>query len=124
MLAIKFRRIGKRNQAAYRIVVGERRSKLRGKYREDLGWYNPQNKTYTVDADRARYWIEHGAQPTDTVHNLLVRARVLSGAKKRSVHSVVPADEVPAEQPVAEAAPEGETTPAPEAPAESPAKTE
>ena len=41
MLAIKLKRIGKKHQPSYRIVVAEKRSKLNGRYVEDLGWLNP-----------------------------------------------------------------------------------
>ena len=85
MLAIKLQRIGKKHQASFRLVVGEKRSKLNGRQVEDLGWYNPLNKEHTISKDRVLHWIHKGAQATDTVHNLLVRAGVLTGAK-RPVH--------------------------------------
>lgn len=89
MLAIKLRRIGKKNQPSYRIVIGERRSKVRGKYTEDIGWYNPKSKENTINTERARHWLEKGAQPTESVHNLLVRTGVIKG-KKHPVHSGAP----------------------------------
>lgn len=82
MLAIKFKRIGKKHQPSFRVVVAEKRSKLTGKFVEDLGWYNPRNKEFNLNKERAGYWLKNGAQPTDTVYNLFVRAEIISGAKK------------------------------------------
>lgn len=86
MLAIKFRRIGKKHQASYRVVVMEKKSKLGGKFLEDLGFYNPHTKESQINNERILHWIKNGAQPTDTVHNLLISKSVLEG-KKISVHA-------------------------------------
>jgi small subunit ribosomal protein S16 len=87
MLAIKLNRIGKKHQPTFRIVVAEKRSKMGGKYVEDLGFWNPRDKTHSINKDRAIYWIGVGAQPTDTVHNILVKDQVIKG-KKRSSHDI------------------------------------
>lgn len=87
MLAIKFKRAGKKHQAAYRVVVAEKKSKLRGKDTEDLGWVNPHAKKFELNKERAAYWLKVGAKPTATVHNLLVRAGILR-EKKVAVHGV------------------------------------
>ncbi|MBI4159625.1 30S ribosomal protein S16 [Candidatus Wolfebacteria bacterium] len=87
MLAIKFRRIGRKHQPAFRIVVAEKRSKLRGRFVEDLGWMNPLLHKFEVKKDRAAHWLTIGAQPTASVHNLFVRAGVVSGPKK-AVHKI------------------------------------
>jgi len=81
MLAIKLKRIGKKKQASFRVVVSERRSKLNGRFVEDLGWANPRTDTFNIVKDRILHWIGVGAKPTDTVHNLLVRAGVVKGPK-------------------------------------------
>lgn len=81
MLALRLKRIGKKHQAAFRLVVGERRSKLKGDYTEDLGWYNPNLKKAEFKADRVKYWMSVGAKPSDTVHNLLIKYKVIEGAK-------------------------------------------
>ncbi|EKD23912.1 MAG: ribosomal protein S16 [uncultured bacterium] len=87
MLAIKLNRIGKKNQPTFRIVVAEKRSKMGGKYVEDLGFWNPREKTHSVNKERAAYWISVGAQATDTVHNILVKDQVIK-AKKKSSHDI------------------------------------
>ncbi len=76
MLAIKFRRIGKKKQASYRIVVAEKRSKLGGRYVEDLGWFNPRNNQFDLKIDRVKYWIEQGVQPTESVAALFKKANL------------------------------------------------
>ena len=87
MLAIKLRRIGKKNQPSYRIVVSEKKSKVLGKFVEDLGWYDPKNKKFKIDKERAQYRIKTGCQPTDTVYNFFVKTGVVKGPK-RPVHKV------------------------------------
>lgn len=85
MLAIKLRRIGKRKQPSFRIIVGEKRSKTSGRFVDDIGWINPITKRYAIDRERAAHWLKSGAQPTNTVHNLLVKSSLLKG-KKRAAH--------------------------------------
>lgn len=82
MLAIKFRRIGRKHQPSFRVVVTEKRSKLQGKYVEDLGWMNPLRHEYKINQERALHWIKAGAQPTDTVHNLFVKSGIVAGPKR------------------------------------------
>jgi len=71
MLAIKFKRIGKKGQASFRVIVSERRSKINGRFLEDLGWFNPHTNKSTINIERVNYWIKNGAQPTTSVKNLL-----------------------------------------------------
>lgn len=103
MLVIRLQRIGKKHQPSYRVVVAEARSKMAAPPREDLGSYNPALKKLTVKGERAKYWIEKGAQPTTTVWNLLVSSKAID-AQKRSVKS---ANRVP-EKPVEKSAPAAE----------------
>jgi small subunit ribosomal protein S16 len=85
MLAIKLRRIGKKHQAAFRVIVSEKRSKVDGRYVDNIGWLNPKTKEFDIKKEKAQHWIKNGAQPTDTVHNLFVKAGVIEGPKI-SVH--------------------------------------
>jgi len=75
MLAIKLTRMGAKKRPFYRIVVTEKRSRRDGRFVEALGYYDPGKQPAEVKIDRARvdYWIQHGAQPTDTVRQLLKR---------------------------------------------------
>ena len=86
MLSIRFKPVGKKKQISFRVVVVERRSKLQGRFIEDLGWCNPHTDTQSVKEERIKYWLGIGAQPTDSVHNMLVRASVVDGPK-RAVHA-------------------------------------
>lgn len=73
MLAIRLMRTGAKKRPSYRIVVKEKQSKRDGAYLENLGTYNPTRDPAEIklNADRVRYWIEKGAQPTDTVRRLI-----------------------------------------------------
>ena len=81
MIAIKLRPVGKKGQISYRIAVMEKKSKLKGKFIEDLGWYNPHTNKFSLVLDRAKYWVSVGAQPTETVHNIFVDAKIVEGGK-------------------------------------------
>lgn len=71
MLKIKLFRTGKKDQASYRIVVVEAKSKIGGKYTDLLGTYNPhQDPGVVLDADKYAAWLKKGAQPTETVRKL------------------------------------------------------
>lgn len=85
MLAIKLRRIGKKHQPSFRIIVAEKRSKVNGRFVEDLGWVNRIEKKWYVNKERALYWLKAGAQPTDPVYNLFVEEGIVEG-KKIPVH--------------------------------------
>jgi small subunit ribosomal protein S16 len=66
-------RTGAKKSPSYRIIVKEKQSKRDGAYLENLGTYNPTRNPAEIklDMDRVRYWIEKGAQPTDTVNRLI-----------------------------------------------------
>ena len=70
---IRLQRGGRKNYAFYSIVIADARAPRDGKFTEKIGTYNPNTNPATVDLnfDRALYWVETGAQPTDTVRNLL-----------------------------------------------------
>lgn len=75
MLRIRLRRVGKKKQPIYRVVVADSRSPRDGKYVEKVGLYNPLTNppTINVDQDKVREWMRKGAQPSDTVGKLLKR---------------------------------------------------
>lgn len=107
MLVIKLKRIGKKHQPSYRLIVQEKREKLGGRYAEDLGWYNPLLKKYEFKKERVEHWIKVGAKPTDTVHNLLVTAGVISASKIPVHKSPKKEAEKPVEAPGTQAAQSG-----------------
>jgi small subunit ribosomal protein S16 len=73
LLAIKLMRTGAKKRPSYRIVVKEKQSKRDGAYLENLGTYNPARQPAEINLkmDRVRYWIDKGAQPTETVGQLI-----------------------------------------------------
>ena len=86
MLMIRLQRKGKKHQAAYRLVVGERRTKLNGLQTEDLGWFNPGENKHDFNKERILHWLKVGAKMSPTVNNLLISAGVVSG-NKLAVHN-------------------------------------
>ena len=70
---IRLQRHGRKGYAFYSIVIADVRAPRDGKFTEKIGTYNPNTNPATVDLkfDRALYWVECGAQPTDTVRNIL-----------------------------------------------------
>ena len=79
MVKIRLRRMGAKKAPYYRIVVADARSPRDGRCIEEIGTYNPLTNpaTVTVDAEKAQNWIKNGAQPTDTVREILKKAAVL-----------------------------------------------
>ena len=86
---IRLRRVGRKGQSFYRIVVADSRAARDGRFVATIGRYDPRAKpaVIVVDRDRARAWMDKGAMPTDTVRSLLRKAGVLGrnkGAEQRA----------------------------------------
>ena len=79
MVRIRLRRIGRKKAPVYRIVVADSQSPRDGKFIEIIGQYAPRQTEggLNVNEDRANYWMNVGAQPSDTVRSLLRRAGIL-----------------------------------------------
>ncbi|HEX2052677.1 MAG TPA: 30S ribosomal protein S16 [Actinomycetota bacterium] len=79
MVKIRLRRIGKKKQPTYRVVVADSRAPRDGRFIEAIGRYAPREEPSLVeiDADRAREWLGKGAQPSEAVAKLLKIAGVL-----------------------------------------------
>lgn len=140
MLVIRMQRTGRKGHAMFRVVVQDsRRTPTSGKIVAQLGSYDPHSKTVTLDKEKARFYLDHGAQPSDRVARLLKSEGVklpdwvsLSADKARTVRNAdkrrstrpeepkepveeAPAEDKPAAEPEAQAE---EETAAEEAPAE------
>ena len=76
---IRLQRHGRKSYAFYSIVIADVRAPRDGRFTEKIGTYNPNTNPATVDLnfERALYWVENGAQPTDTVRNILSREGVM-----------------------------------------------
>jgi small subunit ribosomal protein S16 len=133
MLRIRLARTGKKNHPHYAVVVTEKTNPASdGNFVEKLGSYSPigDNPSFTVDHERAKYWVSVGAQPTETVARLLVKDGLPEmekfydkGKKYSKKNKKAPAEEeeAPADAPAEEAAPEA--APAEEVKEEAPAET-
>ena len=79
MVKIRLRRMGAKKAPFYRIVVADSRSPRDGRFIEELGFYNPlvEPAEVRIDAEKAKDWMQKGAQPTDTVRRLMKNAGVL-----------------------------------------------
>ena len=69
---IRLKRIGRRNRPFYRLVIMDARNRRDGAAIEEVGWYNPtaKDEMYSLKEDRILYWLQEGAQPTDTAHDI------------------------------------------------------
>jgi len=106
MLVIRLLRTGKKNQPSFKIVVVEKqKSSTSGRYIEEVGFYNPLTKERVLKAERIKYWISVGAQPSETIHNMLISEKIIEG-KKIDLHKKSKKKEEAAEVPVKEVAPE------------------
>ncbi len=80
---IRMQRIGRKNEAHFRVVLTDKKNAAKsGKFQEILGSYNPKSGVVAIEADRVKHWMSVGAQASDTVHNFLVTKGVIEGKKK------------------------------------------
>jgi small subunit ribosomal protein S16 len=70
------KRVGAKNAPVFRIVVADSRSPRDGKFIEELGTYHPLQKgnNFTLNLERAKYWVSKGAQPSETVASFIKKA--------------------------------------------------
>jgi small subunit ribosomal protein S16 len=85
MLMMRLQRVGRKNDASFRIVVTDKRTGPKSdRHIDRLGSYNPKMNQVQIDAAKAKDWLSKGVQPSDTVHNILISQKVIEG-KKRNV---------------------------------------
>ena len=79
MVKIRLRRMGAKKAPFYRVVVADSRFARDGRFIEEIGYYDPTKEPSVVkiDAEKAKKWIANGAQPTDTVRELLKKNEIL-----------------------------------------------
>jgi small subunit ribosomal protein S16 len=97
MVRIRLRRVGRKRNPIYRIVVADSQAPRDGRFIEIIGNYAPRQGDTAIDLkkDRASYWLDHGAQPSDTVRSLLRRAGVLKARHESRLASKLKAGAVP-----------------------------
>ena len=77
MLKLRLKRIGRKRQPSYRLVVMCSTVKRDGRAIEQLGYYSPITKKSEFNIEKILYWLKVGAQPTETVANLLKRTKII-----------------------------------------------
>ena len=85
MLKIRLQRVGKKNQASFRIVLAEKARSASKKVTEVLGFYNPRSKQFGIkDPERLQYWIGQHVEISPTMNNLLIDKGLLKGGKVKA----------------------------------------
>jgi small subunit ribosomal protein S16 len=107
LLKIRLSRVGKKKRPAYRIVVADSRAPRDGANIEIIGHYNPLTEppTIVINEERATHWLEHGAQPSETVAKLLARK---SASGQEEQEPVLPTAESEGEEEASAPEAEGE----------------
>ena len=79
MVKIRLKRMGMKKIPFYRVVIADERSPRDGRFIDQIGYYNPMAKPaeIKIDGEKAKYWLQCGAQPTDTVRILLKKSGVI-----------------------------------------------
>ncbi len=95
---IRLKRTGGTNQPHFRVVIMDQRQPRDGDAVEEIGYYNPKTTPITlqVDGERALYWLNTGAQPTDTVRSLFKKRGIMEAFR----NGVAPEDYEPPQEPV------------------------
>ncbi len=80
MLKIRLRRVGAKKAPNYRIVIADSAAPRDGAFKEVIGFYNPlpDPPVVVIDEEKVSYWIQRGAQPSDTVARLLKKRNLLT----------------------------------------------
>lgn len=97
MLTIRLARTGKKNKAQFQIVLQEHTVAPGGRHVEILGSYDPHSKKAVINGEKVKYWVEKGAQFSDTAYNLMISQGVISGEKRKVKMPAKEVREVPKE---------------------------
>jgi len=91
VVRIRMKRMGRRHVPFYRINAIEKTTKRDGKVLENLGWYNPvatdDAKKIHLDEERVKYWLSMGAQPSDTMMDVLVKRNIVDGTEWKAARN-------------------------------------
>ncbi|MEM1099399.1 MAG: 30S ribosomal protein S16 [Planctomycetota bacterium] len=84
MVRLRFKRFGRTHAPVYRLCAMDKRSPRDGQAIEELGQYDPRNadaeKQFNCNEERVRHWLSTGAQPSETVRDLLIKAGIVDKA--------------------------------------------
>lgn len=88
MLKIRLQRVGRRHEPRFRLVLTDSKNSTRsGRFKEILGSYDPRKSNDSLNSERINYWLSQGTGLTDTVHNLLVKHKIIN-TKKINISAV------------------------------------
>jgi small subunit ribosomal protein S16 len=104
MVRIRLRRVGRKKAPVYRIVIADSKSPRDGKFIEIIGTYSPRltENAVTIKVERANYWLDVGAQASDTVRSLLRKGGVLKARHEARLAKKLQASAVPLSESKAE----------------------
>ena len=77
MLKLRLKKIGRKKQPSYRLVIMESKTRRNGRTIDQVGYYNPITKQSYFETDKLIHWLKVGAKPTTTVKNLLKKAKIV-----------------------------------------------
>lgn len=82
---IRLKRMGAKKSPFYRVVIADSRSPRDGKFIEEIGYYNPLTDPadIKIDMDKAKKWLDNGAQPTETVKSLLKKVKKIQAGETK-----------------------------------------
>ncbi|VEU66228.1 30S ribosomal protein S16 [Mesomycoplasma conjunctivae] len=78
MVKIRLKRMGSKFNPIYKIIIADARAPRDGRFIEAVGNYNPQNKSATLSKENIIKWLSLGAQPTQTVKNILTKQGIIA----------------------------------------------
>nr|QTT78469.1 ribosomal protein S16 [Andreaea rupestris var. fauriei] len=81
MVKLRLKRYGRKQQPTYRIIAIDVQSRREGRALQEVGFYNPRKDQTILNIPAIVYFLKEGAQPTETVHNILKRAKVFEQIK-------------------------------------------
>ena len=82
MLMMRLKRVGRKNNPSYRIVVVDKRTSVKSNNTVDLlGSYNPKLGQISINGEKAKQWLSQGVQASVTVHNMLISQKIIEGKK-------------------------------------------
>jgi small subunit ribosomal protein S16 len=97
MLMMRLKRVGRKNDPAYRIIVVDKRESVKSNnFVAQLGAYNPKSGEISIDAEAAKHWLSKGVQASGTVHNMLVSKKVIDAKKINVLPKKTPQVKAPA----------------------------
>jgi small subunit ribosomal protein S16 len=77
MLKLRLKRTGRKRSPSYRLVIMENLARRDGRPIDEVGYYDPISKKYKFNGEKIQKWLQYGAQPTQTVLNLLKKAEII-----------------------------------------------